>query len=265
MLMRMPKVNADLENDGDDRSQARRGVEGLFRGEGWRGYFEERGGGVISRRGVEGLFRGTEGKPEDRRFLPVLVGVLLLVPSLIWIARDHRVWPWDHAYYAMQALKIQHAWSDGFLSWLWAFLDVPDSRAPLLVWLAQTTSPLIGGAFTIPERAYLLTNVVAAGATLCLVFSATRLFTGKINAALVAMLVCGGAASFIAFNHHFLVEAVQTTTLAAMIWVAAQSHRLSRLRFLAGIAGSIALAMLAKTSSGTVRGVRCNCALTYFS
>jgi hypothetical protein len=222
-LMRMPRANANLENDGDHRSQPRRGMKGLI--------------------------RQTDGKPEHWRFLPVSVGVLLLFPSLIWIARDYRVWPWDHAYYAMQALKIQHAWSAGFLSWLWAFLDVPDSRAPLLVWLAQTTSPLVGGAFMIPERAYLLTNVAAAAATLCFVFSAARVFTGNIKAALAAMLLCGGAASFIALNHHFLVEGIQTTTLAAMILVAAQAHRLSTLRFLAGMTGSVALAMLAKTTS----------------
>jgi Dolichyl-phosphate-mannose-protein mannosyltransferase len=198
---------------------------------------------------VEGLIRRTDEKHEDRRFLPALVGVFLLFPSLIWIARDHRVWPWDQAYYAMQALKIQHAWSDGFPSWLWAFLDVPDSRAPLLVWLAQTTSPLVGSAFMIPERAYLLINIAAAVATLCLVFSAARLFTRDTKAAVAAMLLCGSSASFIALNHQFFVEGVQTTTMAAMIWIAAQAHRLSSLRFLAGITGSVALAMLAKTTS----------------
>jgi len=84
--------------------------------------------------------------------IPILISALLLIPSLIWIARDHRVWPWDQAYYGMLTLKIGHAFHGGPIAWLRAFLEVPDSRAPLLVWLAQITQPL-AGAFMGAERA----------------------------------------------------------------------------------------------------------------
>src|SRR5436309_3305704 len=94
----------------------------------------------------------------------ILIVALLLGPSLIWIGRDRRVWPWDQAYYGMQALKIEHAFRDGPITWLWAFLDVPDARAPLLVWLAQVTQPLAGAMGT--ERAFLIVNIVAGAATL---------------------------------------------------------------------------------------------------
>jgi len=48
------------------------------------------------------------------------------VPSVVWILRDVRVWPWDHAYYGSLALQICYALHDGPLAWLSAFLTVPD-------------------------------------------------------------------------------------------------------------------------------------------
>jgi hypothetical protein len=180
--------------------------------------------------------------------IPILISALLLIPSLIWIARDHRVWPWDQAYYGMQTLKIGHAFHDGPIAWLWAFLEVPDSRAPLLVWLAQITQPL-ADAFMGAERAFLLVNILAGAATLWLVFSTLRRLGADIWAATAGMALCAGASSFIGLNHQFLVEGVQVTTVAAMIWVTAQANRLSWLRLLAGIIGSVALAMAAKTTS----------------
>ena len=182
--------------------------------------------------------------------IPIVISALLLIPSLIWIARDHRAWPWDQAYYGMLTLKIEHALHDGPIAWLWAFLEVPDSPcAPLAVaWLAQITQPL-AGAFLGAERAFLLVNILAGAATLWLVFSTLRRLGADIWAATAGMTLCGGASSFIGLNHQFLVEGVQVTTVAAMIWVTGQAGRLSWLRLLAGIIGSVALAMAAKTTS----------------
>jgi hypothetical protein len=115
------------------------------------------------------------------------------------------------------------------------------------MWLAQITSPL--AAFIGLERAYLLTNLAAGVTTLWLVFSVTRSLTRNIWAASAAMVLCGGASSFVGLNNQFFVEHVQVTMIAAVLWVAAHAHRLSWLRNLAGIVSSVALAMLAKTTS----------------
>jgi hypothetical protein len=67
-----------------------------------------------------------------------LFAIVLLAPSVVWIFRDLRVWPWDRAYYAELTLKIYDAMVHGPLAGLKALLTVPDSRAPLLPWLAQS-------------------------------------------------------------------------------------------------------------------------------
>jgi len=136
----------------------------------------------------------------DKPAAALIAGVVLLAPSVVWIFRDVRVWPWDHAYYASLALQIRAALHDGALAWFSAFLTVPESRAPLLPWLAQVTLPLTR-VLDSPERALLLSNVAVGGITLGLLYSATRRLGGTRAVALTAMLACAGTSDFIAFSH----------------------------------------------------------------
>jgi hypothetical protein len=177
-----------------------------------------------------------------------LLAIILLSPSIVWIFRDLRVWPWDQAYYAELALKIHYATEHGPLAALKAFVTVPDSRAPLLPWLAQAVTPLIwllGGA----ERALLLTNIAAGAVTLWLVYLATRHFGGNLGTALVAVLLGAGTSDFIAFNHQFLVESVQSMAVAGVACIALRADRSSWQRLAAATMFWVALALLAKTTS----------------
>jgi hypothetical protein len=177
-----------------------------------------------------------------------LFAIVLLAPSVVWIFRDLRVWPWDQAYYAELTLKIHYAMEHGAFAALKAFLTVPDSRAPLLPWLAQATTPLIW-LLGSPERALLLTNIAAGAVTLRLVYSATRQFGGNLGTALVAMLLGAGASDFIAFNHQFLVESVQSMAVVGVACIALRADRFSWLRLAAATMFWVALALLAKTTS----------------
>jgi Dolichyl-phosphate-mannose-protein mannosyltransferase len=178
----------------------------------------------------------------------LLIAAVLLVPSVVWIVRDVRVWPWDHAYYASLALQIRYALNDGPLAWLSAFLSVPDSRAPLLPWLAQAMLPftrLLGE----PERALLATNIATGAITLGIVYAATRGLGGTRGIALIAMLACAGTSDFIAFNHQFLVEAGQAMAVAGLAWIALRAEAASWPRLAAGTLFWVTLALLAKTTS----------------
>jgi hypothetical protein len=177
-----------------------------------------------------------------------LLAIVLLSPSVVWIFRDLRVWPWDQAYYAELTLKIHYAMEHGPLAGLKALLIVPDSRPPLLPWLAQAAAPLIGLVGT-PERALLLTNIAAGAVTLWLVYSATRRFGGNLGTALAAMLLCAGTSDFIAFNQQFMVESVQSMAVAGVACIALRADRLSWLRLAAATLSWVTLALLAKTTS----------------
>jgi hypothetical protein len=177
-----------------------------------------------------------------------MAGFLLLLPSLVWNFRDVHVWPWDHAYYAEVSLKIAYAMREGPLAWFSALLAVPDSRAPLLPWLAQAAMPF-ADVVGRPEPALLLTNVAAGAITLWLVFSATRRMGGSRAIGLLAMLACASASDTIAFNQQFLVECVQAMSVAGLAWIALSTNRLSLPRLAAGMIFWTTLALLAKTTS----------------
>ena len=184
----------------------------------------------------------------DRPASAYLAAAILLLPSVVWIFRDARVWPWDHAYYATLALQIRSLLHDGVPAWLSAFLTVPDSRAPLLPWLAQAAIPLtriLGD----PERALLLTNAATGAITLVLLYSATRRLGGTGIIALTAMLACAGASHFVAFNQQFLTEACQTMAVAGLAWIALRAGDAAWPRLAAGTLFWVTLALLAKTTS----------------
>src|SRR5205807_419322 len=143
---------------------------------------------------------------------------------------------------------IDYALNDGLLNWLSAFMTVPDSRAPLLPWLAQGTVPLIDIVGR-PEPVLLLTNLAAGFVSLCLVYSATRRFGGSGALGLLAMLACAGTPDFVAFNQTFLVEAVQAMTVMGMAWIALRADGSSWPRLAAGTLFWISLALLGKTTS----------------
>src|SRR5262249_34889382 len=67
--------------------------------------------------------------------------------------------------------------------------------------------------------------------------------------ALAAVLLCGGAASFIAFNNQFLVENVQAMTVVGIAWTASRAEGLAFNRLLSATVLWIALALLAKTTT----------------
>jgi len=183
-----------------------------------------------------------------KQAVAVLAGAVLVAPSVVWIFRDARVWPWDHAYYATLSLQIRAALHGGVLAWLSAFLSVPDSRAPLLPWLAQATLPLTRVVGE-PERALLFANVVTGGITLGLIYSVTRRLGGTQAIALTAMLACAGASDFIAFNQQFLTESGQAMTVAGLAWVALRADDAAWPRLAAGTLFWVILALLAKTTS----------------
>ena len=177
-------------------------------------------------------------------YVPLLIGVLLLLPSVDWLARDHRVWPWDQAYYAMLTLKIQHAMRRG---WLLGY--GPSSKFPMNVrrcCMAGADRGAARGGVQAGSTLVLI-NILGGGATLWL-YSRPCVAWRRHGAATAAIILWAVLRASISLTHQFLVEGVQVMTIAALIWVAARTSSLVA-PVSAGIVGSAAIAMLAKTTS----------------
>ena len=185
------------------------------------------------------------------RTVPAMWIAVLLLPSLVWIFADHRVWPWDPGYYGYWTLRLLRLLTEGqFQPWYSATIHALGIMPPLLVWVGQFFAPLRHLTGDV-ESALLLLNICAAAGTLTLVYKIARDFErdGDMLCGLAAASVCGSASLFIGLTHHYFTEPLQTLTSAlAMVMVYGAQHR-SGLRNFAFAVILTSLGLLAKASS----------------
>src|ERR1700692_1364353 len=67
---------------------------------------------------------------------------LLLAPSLVWIFKDHQVWPWDQAWYGEVSVNLWFSLTHSLTDWARTMIDGLNSKPPGIVWLGQFFVPL---------------------------------------------------------------------------------------------------------------------------
>src|ERR1700730_14492993 len=158
------------------------------------------------------------------RRLPNLLLLFALIAfagsCLAWVLMDQSVWPRDEAFYGDFTLQVWAGWLDAMFHPLFGLMP------PLIVWTGQFFVPLrhLTGDF---ESALLLLNVAASCGALTLIYFISRNITRDRVAALIGMLVCASSPLFVAMTLLYRVEAVQSLTVAVMMFAAWQAARLS--------------------------------------
>jgi 4-amino-4-deoxy-L-arabinose transferase-like glycosyltransferase len=184
--------------------------------------------------------------------LLLLFAVIAFAGScLAWVLMDQSVWPWDEAFYGDFTLQVWRAKVLGPAGWLDAmFHPLFGLMPPLIVWTGQFFVPLrhLTGDF---ESALLLLNVAASCGALTLIYFISRNITRNRVAALIGMLVCASSPPFVAMTLLYRVEAVQSLTVAVMMFAAWQAARLSTVSMTALLFIGVSLGLLAKASSIT--------------
>ena len=196
----------------------------------------------------------TERMPLSRaRLVPATSILLLSLASLVWIARDRTVWPWDQAWYGQTALDLWAArpqtWD--LVHWLWAMLNAMGSKPPLLPWLAQFLVPLsrfTGGRM---EPALLLGNVVCQGAIFILLFRLGKRIGCRTIEALAGALIGTGGSLTIGLTDQFLVEPLLEAACVLLMCEAWTAGKADGLRLSAGLVVTTALGFLTKASAFT--------------
>jgi hypothetical protein len=186
------------------------------------------------------------------RALPVLLIAALVLPSVVWIFADQRVWPWDPGYYGYWTMQAVEAMSRGWDAWFNVNLHALQMMPPLITWLGQFFVPLRHLTGTL-ETALLMQIVVMTVGTLIVVYRTATRFTATqaqgTAVGLAAIAVCGGAPLFIGLSHHFLTEISQCLAAALSVAVAWRVERRSSARNVAYIVLMVAFAFLSKASS----------------
>ena len=182
------------------------------------------------------------------KLLLYLVPTIAISPSLVWVAIDKSVWPWDQAWYGRLSVELFYTLVRS--PWKWVIMTVgPHAKAPGIFWIGQFFVPL-GHLLPSIDIALLVSILTTQALVLILMYrSIQHLCAGK---TLVAVAGCGVIASaplFVGLSHQYLVEPMQTLAVAWFVLIMAFAPRWGRARILGHLLAATSFAMLAKASS----------------
>lgn len=183
------------------------------------------------------------------RYWAVPVILLVMLPSLCWIANDHHPWPWDQAWYGEVSVDLWFKLSHHISQWVPAMATAFGSKAPGIAWLGQLFVP-IGRLVGSIETGLLLSLIAAQIGSITLFYKLVREFVPErplVAAAGILLFAC--APLFVGMSHQYVVEALQLFGVTYFYFLAATGHRMQRLTLLGNLLLATAVALLAKVTS----------------
>jgi hypothetical protein len=178
-----------------------------------------------------------------------LFAAALLTPSLFWIALDHRVWPWDQAWYGEQSVDSWYWLTHSIVKWVQPAPALQSFKPPALVWIGQFFVPL-RHLFGSVELSLLVSTVLAQFVLLLVILKIGTVMSKESRLiAVTGVLFTAGALQFVRHTHEFFVEPLQAITVAWAFLVALRAHRWSRSRIMLHLAANFAFGLLVKAST----------------
>lgn len=175
---------------------------------------------------------------------------LLVAPSLLWLARDRSVWPWDQAWYGHGSLTLFYTLVQSPRRWPGEMMAVLERQAPGVAWLGQWFAPLgaLLGSF---DDGLLASILVTQALTLVLLYHAFLEVAGQDahGIAVAGCLMTASAPLFVGLSHQYFTEPLQLLGVAAFVLIMCAAPRWPGAFTLALLAAASGLALLAKVSS----------------
>lgn len=172
---------------------------------------------------------------------------MVAVPGFTWALLDVRVWPWDQAQYAEVTFKTLGAFHQGLDVGFRSMMFLLDFRAPGLTWLSIPYAAL-GSFLPRAELALLCATLTWQLGTVLTCYWCAHLISHSRVVALAVAAFIASTPLFIAMNHQFFVEPLQTLAVALSFLLALRARQMSSEALLAALCGVTALGMGAKAS-----------------
>jgi hypothetical protein len=177
-----------------------------------------------------------------------LIGVAL-IPSVLWITRDHTPWPWDQAWYGEVSVDLWFNLTHSIPDWCRTMLTGLNIKPPGIVWLGQLFVPF-GSLCGSIENALLFSVLLTQAVTLYVVFQIGRTIAPR-SWAVPAIGVCVAAAtqSFAGLSHQFFVEPLQALAIAWILLIAVRCAEWPAARIVLHLAAALTTGLLAKATT----------------
>jgi 4-amino-4-deoxy-L-arabinose transferase-like glycosyltransferase len=172
----------------------------------------------------------------------------IVAPGLLWACLDYRPWPWDQAQYAEYTLRTLAAFSEGPIAGIASMGVLMGVKAPGLTWFGIPFATL-ANLYGRPEPALLCATLTFQMGTLLSCYWSAYLVSRSRLTSLAAAAFIGATPIFIAMNHQYLVEPLQTLAVALSFLLALCARDMSRVALFVALCAVTALAMAAKSTS----------------
>ena len=178
----------------------------------------------------------------------LLVG-LLLAPSLLWIIRDHRVWPWDQAWYGEVSVNLWFSLTHSLMDWARTMIGGLNSKPPGIVWLGQFFVPLQATLGSV-EASLLFSILLTQSSILLVLFRIGRaMFPESYLIPAAGVTFAASTQLFVGLSHQYLVEPLQCAAVAWMLLIAAKVPVWPTARIAVHVTAALILGALAKTTT----------------
>jgi hypothetical protein len=178
----------------------------------------------------------------------VLIAAALL-PSVVWVVRDHTPWAWDQSWYGEVSVDLWFHLTHSMLDWARTMLTGLNMKPPGIVWLGQLFVPF-GSLCGSIESALLISVLVTQAVTLYVFYQIGRSIAPE-SEAVPAVGVCFAAATqgFIGLSHQFFAEPLQALAVAWVVLIADRCSEWPAARTMAHLGGALILGLLAKATT----------------
>ena len=174
---------------------------------------------------------------------------LLAAPSLIWILKDHSVWPPEQAWNGQVCADLWFGLGHSLKQWTVTMADGLGMKAPGISWLGQFFVP-VGATFGSIEAGMLLSVLLAQLATLLLLLRIGRgMFPGSRLIPVAGVLLAAASQLFVGLSHQMFAEPLQALATAWTFSIALQSRDWPKFRIVIHLGAALALGLLAKATT----------------
>ncbi|WP_434687174.1 hypothetical protein [Pseudanabaena minima] len=176
-----------------------------------------------------------------------LVLFLSIVPSIIWVALDQRVWPWDQAWYGQVSVELFYRLTHSPLEWFQDMISAFGIKAPAVSWIGQFFVPF-GQTISSIEFGLLLSILLTQFIVLLLIYHTILKLTDSLLISVISCFFASSAPLSVALSHQYLVEPLQTASVAWTVLIMVFSPQWKVRRILLHLISAISLGMLAKVT-----------------
>jgi 4-amino-4-deoxy-L-arabinose transferase-like glycosyltransferase len=171
---------------------------------------------------------------------------LLVAPSIVWVALDRSIWPWDPAWYGEVSVDLWAA-VRGEPSWAGVMTHAFGAKPPAIAWFGQVFVPL-RHVFGREATSLLLSVITCEAISIVLVYRTLERTTGRLGG-IVGALTLGSAPLFVAMGHEYFAEPIQTVSSAWILLILASSSSWRPSLVYAQVPGVLAFGLLCKLSA----------------